>query len=759
MDLSFPQEVAAVPQLLEQQQGLKIWSCVTCRRRKVKCDRKHPCANCVRNNIECHFPVTGRLPRRSRDPNAWRSPAQKQSELLGRLRRLENLVTEMAGQVEDSAGEHESQTTGQALIGAGMFTGGFANNYASASGELSTTESQSSGEIYEDFGKLIIERAGALHVDKGFWSIFCDEVEHIFQAIHDDSTSLQATLPLPQDQVQSPTGIGPRSPHDDHCHGFVFGGSCTSMTSSLDDLSPLPSQMLYIWKTYVENVDPFVKILHKPTMNTIISRLKGKFSSLGHGLEALLFAISLAAIISLDEDEVLQSFRTTKADLISRFRLCTERALAHTHFLTTQDVIVIQAFVIYVAMLPHIGLQQLASSLTGSLLRVACSFKLHIDPAKVLRGNLLNAIEMESRRRLWWQVCFVDSRTRDARIPDLSISETSFDTKKPSNVDDADLRVDDTLSDVPIRSPSEMTLTWIRCENWLLYRSIRRQLDAPIETHLDILKKARSHNDAEYLQHLRPDDDFDSLIKTMSQLFFAKMEQGIHRHYLKRAHSHSAGKKTGHDPRLLGIFFNFSIAILEAMHSLKTNPAWKQWAWQLQGQFPWHTVGAVFIQICQLPWTPVSERAWSLAKRLVDELPPESRKEIIWERLIRLSSMAAKHRSSQAEKATISDINALNRPQTQQSVTPGRLSVEADLLNTGSGSADATSQSGFEDGGDRWRTLTNFNELDSFDFLGDAAFPTVHGEAWETPSYEISGMSGVPQEWSDWDDLITMDLF
>lgn len=174
-----------------QDQGLKIWSCVTCRRRKVKCDRKDPCANCVRNSIECHFPVTGRLPRRSRDPNVWKSPVQKQSELVGRLRRLENLVTELAGQVEDrpdgqihtqfsSLGAYNS--TGQYLRDQAMAIGGqtissASQAHGSSVGEASIIDSsQTSGEIYEDFGKLVIERAGALQVDKGFWSIFCDEV-------------------------------------------------------------------------------------------------------------------------------------------------------------------------------------------------------------------------------------------------------------------------------------------------------------------------------------------------------------------------------------------------------------------------------------------------------------------------------------------------------------------------------------------------------------------------------------------------------
>jgi hypothetical protein len=41
-------------------------SCVTCKRRKVKCDRKSPCANCVKAQIQCKYPPPGRAPRQPR---------------------------------------------------------------------------------------------------------------------------------------------------------------------------------------------------------------------------------------------------------------------------------------------------------------------------------------------------------------------------------------------------------------------------------------------------------------------------------------------------------------------------------------------------------------------------------------------------------------------------------------------------------------------------------------------------------------------
>ena len=170
-----PQASAEAPRTDEH--GLRIWSCVTCRRRKVKCDRRDPCANCVRQNIECHFPVTGRPPRRIRDPNAWKSPTQKQSELLGRLRRLENLVTELTGQVEEQPARQVLDQLMSSLSAPEQdgHSGSSVSALGSSAAE-SSAGSQDAGEVYEDFGRLVIDRGDGLQINKGFWSIFCDEV-------------------------------------------------------------------------------------------------------------------------------------------------------------------------------------------------------------------------------------------------------------------------------------------------------------------------------------------------------------------------------------------------------------------------------------------------------------------------------------------------------------------------------------------------------------------------------------------------------
>ena len=61
----------------------RVLACVLCQQRKVKCDRKYPCANCIKSQAQC-IPATQVSRRRRR-----RFPER---ELLERLRKYEDLL-------------------------------------------------------------------------------------------------------------------------------------------------------------------------------------------------------------------------------------------------------------------------------------------------------------------------------------------------------------------------------------------------------------------------------------------------------------------------------------------------------------------------------------------------------------------------------------------------------------------------------------------------------------------------------------------
>ena len=78
--------------------------------------------------------------------------------------------------------------------------------------------------------------------------------------------------------------------------------------------------MPFLWQTYVDNVDPFMKVLHVRTMSKLIRELRGNFDSLGPGMRALVQAIALAAIMSLEDEEIrLSRFEAPRGYLADSF--------------------------------------------------------------------------------------------------------------------------------------------------------------------------------------------------------------------------------------------------------------------------------------------------------------------------------------------------------------------------------------------------------------------------------------------------------
>lgn len=152
-------------------------SCTTCRKRKVRCDKRHPCANCSKANVDCIFPGPGRAPRRSRKP--------PDTELLARLRRLEGVVQSLGKGLEDDGGsieavaeveppkqppgEEEDEDVSLKSCGPRHDGGLFGLHTANR-------ETQQSEKLVKEFGRLTVEGGRSRYVSNKFWVSLSEEV-------------------------------------------------------------------------------------------------------------------------------------------------------------------------------------------------------------------------------------------------------------------------------------------------------------------------------------------------------------------------------------------------------------------------------------------------------------------------------------------------------------------------------------------------------------------------------------------------------
>ena len=158
-------------------------SCVTCRRRKVRCNKKTPCSNCVKAGIQCIFPPPGRAPRKVKRP--------QDAELLSRLRRLEGVIEHLSEKKTSSA-PHSSETPSPRLQQhsenppappvqpqAPQHEGdGDGCPLLLDAAKLDPTRPIAQRNVEHEFGRLVIEESRSRYVSNRFWASLGDEVSY-----------------------------------------------------------------------------------------------------------------------------------------------------------------------------------------------------------------------------------------------------------------------------------------------------------------------------------------------------------------------------------------------------------------------------------------------------------------------------------------------------------------------------------------------------------------------------------------------------
>lgn len=110
----------------------------------------------------------------------------------------------------------------------------------------------------------------------------------------------------------------------------------------------LPLDMVCKLKEYfIDRVDPMLKILHLPTFWVALSNGLPQLDTLPKSLEALIFAFYLVSISSLKDHEARNLFGVPLATLLSRYRVATRQALINARFLSTSNLMTLQAFSIF----------------------------------------------------------------------------------------------------------------------------------------------------------------------------------------------------------------------------------------------------------------------------------------------------------------------------------------------------------------------------------------------------------------------------
>lgn len=382
----------APPDRSEADDGLAQYSCQTCARRKVKCDKTKPiCSSCRSRELQCLYQAP--LPRR-------------------RKRQLSD------GDVYEKLAQYERILREHGLLPQG--------DQASPSAECSPQEPVSLRFIEPNaemskLGKVVVGQGRSRYISSITWrNLEDDDMEHI--SIEQDYEEEDCE----KDESESPLAFGEGVPSD------PLMGALMGFRRNLLHCHPTHAEAMVLWNTHIENVEPICKVLHIPSSTKMADEVSRKPETAARENECVLFAVYHFAVFTLTDEKCEKLFGRSRDALMQRFHFATRQALVNASFLTTTDIPVMQALILFLLACRHKYDPNAYWILTGVAVRIAQRMGLHRD------GEALGLppFDVQLRRRLFYQLIPLDGIASQLSGTGIAIAPESWDTKEPLNIND-----------------------------------------------------------------------------------------------------------------------------------------------------------------------------------------------------------------------------------------------------------------------------------------------------------------------------------
>lgn len=273
--------------------------------------------------------------------------------------------------------------------------------------------------------------------------------------------------------------------------------------------------------------------------------------------------------------------------------------------------------------------------------RLAHSLELNLETSV----SAHSPFEAEVRRRLWFGINILDVRSSEDRGSAALIVPGSFDTKMPSNVNDADFGP---LSSGEISDRlgcTEMTFNLITNEASVFARIWALPAYNP-EISQDSTTgwyefKAQAEKLCEtlqrkYLAHCDTSIPLHWVCNTVATLIGYKLQLLLQYPLQGRGlvPKNERNKEKSMD---------LAISLLEKTEAIDTTELAAQYKWFLKTYVQWHPLAVVLAELCVEPGGPFVDRAWAVVNRMMSRLGDrivDSKKGTLWRPLKKLFAKA-----------------------------------------------------------------------------------------------------------------------
>ncbi|OJJ73335.1 hypothetical protein ASPBRDRAFT_28585 [Aspergillus brasiliensis CBS 101740] len=418
-----------------------ITSCLPCRRRKVKCDRRQPqCLACQRGGHACSFvskPGSNRITKPS-STSGSRVSSSTLDRINPGLQRLANFMAQ-AKACEDSPAHNPS------LSSLGVYTPTSTTQPTPAAHISAPPHNQCSEE-----DALILDDGVPHFISAKHWAWMAAEVR--FTTCGSQNGRTEKLQDIQSVLAESQRSSSPEGTLDDIVWDPDSPAGLPSSSTSKNLWPDTREDCYLLLNVFLANVDPIVRIIHRPSLARRFDASRddtptqGGSSNSGtifsttktDAFKPLAMSIFYAAVNSMKDIDVSTMFGTDKTSLLDRYRMGTELLLKRQTFMTSRVLEVLQAFVILLTVKYKEDDMGKVWPLTGLAIRIAMLQGLHRDPLALPQGAI-DIVQVELRRRLWAQICYLDFRTAEDHGFAPSIHASDFDTRRPVSLDDVDL--------------------------------------------------------------------------------------------------------------------------------------------------------------------------------------------------------------------------------------------------------------------------------------------------------------------------------
>jgi hypothetical protein len=358
----------------------------------------------------------------------------------------------------------------------------------------------------------------------------------------------------------------------------------------------LPAEQVQIcWPIFLENIDPLVKVLHIPSAENLIRSARHRKHVLSKGEQALLHAICFSTISSMTVEDAETCFQMPKAAALATYRSTTEQALMEANFLITDDLVTLQALVLFLWFCPYVDEAKLAWSLIGTAARLS-SVGLYMLP-----------FEKEMRRRLVWHLWYLDNRAKQELGQDSCATVSIVDIDMPLNVNDIELDPHMAILPTPRNGWTAVSFSVIRFE--LALSNAKLESDIAMHQKETMINDLQNKLKSTYLRYCGQRNPIHWLAGHVTDVHIAEMWFKL---YGRLPNSPTA---THHVRATRDRLFLLATDIVDMARDHGLEPEAQKWKWNLKGYHQYLPLAFLLTELCHRPDSDMVNRAWRVVER------------------------------------------------------------------------------------------------------------------------------------------------